>query len=928
MGAVFRARDTKLDRDVALKILPEAFAHDADRLARFTREAKVLASLNHPHIAGIHGLEESHGITALVMELVEGEDLSQHIARGAIPLDAALPIARQIAEALEAAHEQGIIHRDLKPANIKLKARGTPRAEDHGLEPGLSAVDVADCVVKVLDFGLAKAMLPAFAQGASAGHVHASVSPTITTPAMTQAGMILGTAAYMSPEQARGRPVDRRADIWAFGCVLFEMLTGQRAFGGDDVADTIAAVVRAEPDWQRLPAALSPALNAFLRRCLQKDPRQRLGDMRDMRLALEGAFDVSTLPASNASRSGQRRVAPIAVPALVGGALIAALTTWALTRQAPPAPAHVERLVLPTPVDAPPDTVFSSPPVVAVSLDGSRVVYRSSRGGVNERGVLYVRERGQVEPMLLRGTEGAVNPILSPDGAWVAFNTRIDDSLLKRVSTKGGPTQTICALDGPLRGASWASDDTIVFATATSKGLRRVPASGGEPQVLTNVDPADRETDHLWPEVLPGGQGVVFTAWAGSPEGSRIVVMPLTTGSASYGRVSTLIEGGSQPRFARSGHLVFAVGGSLRAVAFDMNRLLTNGTPVPVLEGVRMTITGAAHYSLSATGSLVYVPGSATFSTTRQCSLAWIDRTGAPELLKVPAGPYLGPRLSPNGRWIAFGVDDGKNASIRVHDLAGDGVPRRLTLDGQGRNRFPVWSPDGERVTFQSDRENDEGIFWQRADGSGPAERLVSADEGQSAIPQSWSPDGRRLLYAAVAKDGSTSLLTWSLKDNRADPFETAVSRWSATTGVLPGAIFSPDGKWVAYSSGDGREIVPRLFVQPFPPTGAKYQLPQVGQHPVWSPDGKTLLFSPGPFTRLDSVRIVTEPVVDVGEPTPLPLGRMRTAPPWVERLYDVSRDGSRILGLIDRTETSAPPQQIHIIQNWFEELKTKVPVK
>ena len=929
MGEVYRATDTNLKRQVAIKVLPAAMAADADRIARFQREAEVLAALNHPNIAHIHGVEKADGIFALVMELVEGPTLADMLASGSrlqapgmpprrdsgsgpepkaqrpmpdalvhgLSLADALPIAKQIAEALEAAHEHGIIHRDLKPANIKVRD---------------------DSMVKVLDFGLAKAMDPAVGSSASV-----SMSPTITTPAMTQAGMILGTAAYMSPEQARGRSVDKRTDIWAFGCVLFEMLTGQRAFPGEDVTDTLAAVVRAEPDWTRLPASLSPALRTYLQRCLEKDPRQRIHDIADVRLALEGAFETAIPPAAQSSASSRRVSARPVALALVVGAVVSALSMWFWTRPVPPPPAGVERFVIPTPAEAPPTVANINSPALAMSADGSRVVYRTVMGeATTTASVLYLRDRGQLEPTLVRGSEGAIAAFFSPDGEWLGFGT-LGDNMLKRVPALGGAPQTICALDGPLRGASWGRDDTIVFATQTSKGLRRVAATGGEPEELTKVDTASGETGHYWPEVLPGGQGVLFTAWNGRPDRSRIAVVSLADG-----HVSTLVTGGTYSRFAPTGHLFFAIGGTLHAVRFDAARLSLAGTPTQVVAGVSMTVSGAANYAVSSTGSLAYIPGPDASTSTRPMRLAFSDRAGAADLVKAPPGPYELPRLSPDGHHIAFGTNDGQDATIWVYDLSGASAARRLTFGGQGHNRFPVWSADSQRVTFQSDREKDVGIFWQRADGTGPAERLATTEAGTAYTPEAWSPDGMQLLYNATGRDGMTTLWTWSLKERKAARFDAVVN-----TGTVPGAVFSPDGKWVAYTS-EGRSGRDAVYVQPVPPTGAKYQISndtENGHHPVWSPDGKELFFSFGPLLQLRVVRVVTRPAFSVGEATTFSLGFNMTAPNF-ERPYDISRDGKRFLGLIDATQTDPSgkpePPQIRMVLNWSEELKRLVPAR
>ena len=502
MGQVWQATDTQLGRQVALKILPDAFAADPDRLARFQREAQILASLNHPNIAAIHGIEESEGTRALVLELVEGPTLADRIAKGPIPLDEALPIAKQIAEALEAAHEAGVIHRDLKPANIKVKDDGT---------------------VKVLDFGLAKAFQP----DASAPNM--SMSPTISlTAAATQMGMVIGTAAYMAPEQAKGKTVDKRADIWAFGTVVYEMLTGTRPFTGTDVSDTLAAVLRIEADLDALPQATPPRLRQVLKACLQKEPKDRVRDVGDVLLAIDGVFETTvTAPADMATVSAGvswKRLLPAALGVFILGAVVAGL--WA-QRGPPPPLGRLARFELRTPSSAPLQlTVSGNQPGLAVSRDGSRVVYRTTEGAQNipGSGMLYVRELGQLEATLIRGTEGAQGPFFSPDGAWVAFNDD-RDSTLKRVSILGGPPLTICRLDGFLRGASWGTNGTIVFATGGSNGLLQVPAVGGQPEPLTTVDP-DRETSHWWPEWLPGGDVVLFTAWSGTPESCKRPLFP------------------------------------------------------------------------------------------------------------------------------------------------------------------------------------------------------------------------------------------------------------------------------------------------------------------------------------------------------------------------------------------------------------------
>jgi serine/threonine-protein kinase len=888
MGEVYRATDTNLKRQVAIKVLPASVAGDAERLARFQREAEVLAALNHPNIAHVHGLEKADGIVALVMELVEGPTLADRIAQGAIPIDEVLPIAKQIAEALEAAHEQGIIHRDLKPANIKVRPDGT---------------------AKVLDFGLAKALEPGGAMSATV-----SISPTITSPAMTQLGIILGTAAYMSPEQARGKPLDRRTDIWAFGVVLFEMLTGRRAFEAEDVSLTLAEVMKSEPDWSALPPSIPPALRTCVRRCLVKDPRQRIRDIGDVRLAMEGAFDIAPPAASVPTPVAEpRRLWRRAIPvvAVVVASAMAATGGWVLK---PRPPLVVARFAFTTRAEL----TNTARQMVAFSPDGTQVVYTSNLQ-------LYLRSLSAPEARPIPGTEsdrgGAANPVFSPDGRAIAFSSVVERTI-KTISVSGGTPVTICPADIPL-GMSWDSDG-IVFALS-GKGIMRVSANGGQPTVLVSLN--DGELAY-GPQVLPGGEWVLFTlATAATVDGwdrAQIVAQSLKTSERK-----TLVSGGSDARYLETGHLVYAVRGVVFAVPFDLRRVAVTGGPVPVVEGVRRAATGqtaVAQFSVSRTGSLIFIPGSVS-TTGAQLSIGLFDRKGGAELLKIPPGPYDVPRISPDGTRIAFASDDGKDASIWIYEVSGTSSMRRLTFEGQGHNRFPVWSVDSQRVAFQSDREGDSGIFWQRADGTGTAERLTRADAGTAHIPESWAPDGEHLLYNA-AKSAANTLWVLSLKDRKTARFETVES----PSSTLTGAVFSPDGRWVAYASRDGRTSS-AVYVESFPPTGTKYQISKNADdahHPLWSHDGAELVFIPGPGPGLNAVRVTTRPSFTFSEATPVPRSFVSRAPSS-ERPFDVSRDGQHFLGLIDtaQAQTGAPSaSQIQVVLNWFEELKAKVPTK
>jgi serine/threonine protein kinase/Tol biopolymer transport system component len=887
MGQVYRARDTKLDRDVAIKILPEAFTHDADRLARFQREAKTLASLNHPHIAAIYGLEESGGVTALVMELVEGEDLSQRIARGAIPLDEALPIAKQIAEALEAAHEHGIIHRDLKPANIKVRDDGT---------------------VKVLDFGLAKAMEPAAGSSSSM-----SMSPTLTTPAMmTGVGLILGTAAYMSPEQAKGRAVDKRSDIWAFGAVLFEMLTGRRAFGGDDVQDTFVAIMRDEPDWTALPAAVPATVVTVMRRCLQKDRKQRVRDIGDVSLALEGAFE-TTVPGAAAPapaippRPFWRRALPVVAAAVIASA-IAGAAGWTLK---PTPPLIVSRFAFA--LGEGQQFTVTNNQSVAVSPDGTRLVYVANNQ-------LYLRSMSDLEARPIPGTQQTPSPyvpVFSPDGQSIAFFSQVDRAV-KKIAVSGGATVTICPLnDIRVLGMTWDAGG-IVFGEA--KGIMRVSANGGQPEVLVSVK--DGEVMY-GPQVLPGGEWLLFTlATAATADGwnkAQIVVQSLKSSERK-----TLVSGGSDGRYLPTGHLVYALGGVLFAVPFDLTRLAVTGGPVPVVEGVKRSsgLTGTAHFSVSSTGTLVFVPGPASMSLAL-FDLALVDRNGAVQPLKLPPGAYEYPRLSPDSKRIAFGSDDGKDAIVWIYDVAGARSARRLTLGG--RNRVPVWSADGERVAFQSDRDGDLGLFWQRADGTDAAERLTKPDKDTAHVPESWSPDGQTLLFS-VAKGSRYAVAALSLTDKKVTPVGGIQSPFP------PAAVFSPDGKWMAYTVAEAGAVGGSLFVQPFPATGATYPISKgPGIHPTWAPDGRELFYGAAAGPSMVAVSITARPTFTFGNPVPVPRPFLERGPVF-ERNYDITLDGKRFLGVVaagQNTASGAPAApQIQVVLNWTEELKARVPTK
>ena len=874
MGEVYRATDTKLKRQVAIKVLPEALAADPERLARFQREAEVLASLNHQNIAHLHGLEETDGVRALVMELVEGPTLADRIAMGALPLDEALPIAKQIAAALEAAHEQGITHRDLKPANVKVRPDGT---------------------VKVLDFGLAK-----LAEPAAGSNVTATLSPTLSLNA-TMAGVILGTAAYMAPEQARGKAVDKRADIWAFGTVLFEMLTASQLFPGEDVSHVLARVIDREPDWSLLPPALPQSVRTCLQRCLVKDPRQRIRDIGDVRLALEGAFESPTPSTSDRDSSGGvarvplwRRLLPtVGASLLLSGAVGAAV--WFLMR---PEPRAVTRFVLTTPPESALDITTRTN--LGIAPDGT-VAYAGVRS-------IYVRRLGAVDPVLLHNVEGtlAASPFFSPDSTSIGFFEGRPPYPLKRVPSAGGAATTIAQLGFAGFGASWGPDNTIVVGGA--KGLVRVNALGGAVKPLTTV--SSEKESHRWPFVLPNGRGVLFTVWSGSLDTSRIAVVSLDTG-----RVAPLGPTGTSPAYSPTGHLVYAANDALRAVGFDADRLtVSGGQEATVLENVHVNLTtGAAYYGVARNGTLVYyesppVAGGVT--------LAIVDAAGKAQPIGLLGSGHDEPRMSADGRWVAYQTEYPEGTDIAVFEIGSKTAPVRLTFGG--RNRSPRWSHDGRRVIFQSDRDGDPALFWQLFDGTGQAERLTMSGKSETHIPDSVSKDGEWLTYTVV-KGELSEVWRVSLRTKKAEPL-IVIPKARVAQSVL-----SPDGRWIAYQSTIMSDT--DIFVEPFPPTGARYQVPSVddNHHPIWAPDSKALYFVPGPrlFGR---VPFTTVPRVGFGTLESLDLNRTaRTGPPNVLRRLDIMPDGKRFVGVWPGdlvTERADIERRMIVVQNWSEELK------
>jgi eukaryotic-like serine/threonine-protein kinase len=889
MGQVLRARDTKLDRDVAIKILPEAFAHDPDRLARFQREAKTLASLNHPNIAAIYGLEESGGMTALVMELVEGDDLSQRIAKGAIPLDEALLIAKQIAEALEAAHEQGIIHRDLKPANIKVTRDG---------------------VAKVLDFGLAKLSTSSGQQGASAAAL--SISPTTTSPAMmTGVGMILGTAAYMSPEQVKGREADKRSDIWAFGCVLYEMLTGRRAFPGNDMSEVFASILARDPDWTALPGAVPPAIRALLRRCLDKNRRERIAD-------IAAALFVLKEQASLAAPVGTASVAPPPhkplwrrVGVVTAGALVVAAVTgaavWFATRQADAMLPRVSRFTIAWPGTAT-LTINANDRDLAITPDGSRVVYVGNNGTQ-----LFVRALDTLEPAALY-TGAPRGPFVSPDGQWIGFVEA--GNTLKKVALTGGPAITLATLDGLPRGATWGPDDTIIVATdAPATGLQRIAAAVGPTTVLTRPDPARGEVDFFWPEWLPGGRAVLFTITAvtGGLDAAQVAVLDLQTGTRTV-----LVRGGSHAHYVASGHLVYAAAGTLRAVPFDLARLQTRGTAVPVVPAVLTTSRGAVDAVVADDGTLAYVSGGGVSGANVPRTLVWVDRQGRETPIAAPPRAYALPRLSPDGTRIAVGAAD-QERDLWLWDLARTTLTR-LTFE-PGADSSPVWTPDSRRLLFSSNRAGVTSVYVQAADGTGSATRVTDGVQ-RPQNPNAITADGTRVVLTQLTPTRGRDLRLLTLTPTpRVEPL--LETRFEERNGSV-----SPDGHWLAYESNSAGRF--EIYVRPFPNAAAgQWQVSSAGGvHPLWARSGRELFYV-APDGALMTVPVEPHDTTwSAGTATKLFPASSFTGS--IGREYDVSPDGQRFLMMKEGggSDQIAAPPQIIVVQHFDEELKRLVPTK
>ena len=824
MGEVYQATDIKLGRSVAIKFLHVALAQNADHMARFEREARILATLNHPNIAAIYGVEEADGRMFLVMELVQGETLSERIKRGAIPIPEAMGIAAQITEALEAAHEKGIVHRDLKPPNIKIMPGGK---------------------VKVLDFGLAKLIEK------TPSDAILSNLPTLQTTG-TNPGIILGTAAYMSPEQAKGTDVDRRTDIFAFGAVLYEMLTGHQAFAGKTLGDVLAAVIRDEADRSRLPPDTPSEIRRLLRRCLQKDRNRRLRDIGDARIEIEESL-------SNSAEGRQSSTTPTGLQS-------------------------VTRYVIALPSDHQLKGLARS--CVALSPDGANLVYVGGPGSARH---LYLRAMDSLEARPISGTDGGYGPFFSPDGQWVGFFV---GNKMKKVPVIGGPPRTLCEAPHPM-GACWGPNNMILFQPVGHAELWQVSADGGIPQSITA---SEGLSGHCWPDLLPGGKAVIFAIYTPTRGADfQIMVQLLDTGYRKLLGVD-----GTSPRYVPTGHLVYTVNGTLVAAPFDLDRLEITGITVPIIEKIAESSFGAASFSFSRSGSLVYVKQASALDHVSESLMVWMDRKGAVEPLPVPPQAYRSPRFSPEGQRVAVVIGE----DIWIYDISREALTR-LTFEGLNLN--PIWTPDGNRITFTSFNAGSANIFSKAANGSGVTEQLMNRKH--TCFPCSWSPDGRQLAFTENHPSGS-HIWVLPIEDEReADPF-----LGSPFNEIVPN--FSPDGRWLAYASEESDRY--QIYVRSFRGPGGLWQVStNGGGDPRWSGDGQELFYRNG--DQLMVAQITTSPTFSAAKPQLLFQANFTG--------YDVSPDGQRIVA-IQAVEPGKPGTHINVVLNWFEELKRLAPTR
>ncbi len=861
MGIVYKAEDMKLKRIVALKFLPSNALGTEEEKARFIREAQAAASLNHPNIATIYEIDEVEGEIFIAMEYIDGQTLKEKINSGPLKIKEAVKIACQVADGLNAAHEKGITHRDIKSANVMLTEKGQ---------------------AKIMDFGLAK-------MAARTG--------------LTKEGTTLGTIAYMSPEQSRGEHVDHRSDIWSLGVVLYEMVSGQLPFKGEYETAMVYSILSVDPEpLTALRTGVPIALDGIAAKAMAKEPDARYQHVDELPVDLK-AIDLKSIDTSKIltttitektvpQPSRWRRAVPwkIVVPMLVVSTIITAVAVWFITKQGPPAPKHVKEFAINFPVN-----IRLVNQGLAISPDGTQLVYVANDGDSRK---LYLRNMDQLDAVPLSGTDGAANPFFSPDGRWVGFHA---GGRLKKVLLTGGNPVIICEVGTDWGGAAWGNEDNIILGSEGS-GLMIVSASGGTPQPLTTPDGA---TTHRWPEILPGGKGVLFTIWPSRLhstsffKNARIAVFSFETKDWQ-----SLLKGGSSAHYASTGHIVYARIGGLMAVPFDISNLIVTDSPVPIIDNVVISILGFANFNISGEGSLVYIRGSAS---TADRTLVWVDRSGNATPLTKEQNRYSTPRISPDGRQVALAItDDEELISIWVYNIESSTLSQ-LTFHNNS-TREPVWDPEGKRVAYRYSKDGTYNICWKPADGSGEEMLLLKRDQFTSAA--SWSPDGESFAFYEINPMTSRDICILSIKDD-------STSVFVATDANQTSPVFSPDGEWIVYTSNEtGRYEV---FVQPYPVTGAKYRISNDGGiGPVWAPDGRELFYLNG--DKMMVVAIETRPVFKQGTPQLLFEGRYLSS--TYRAGYDIHPDGERFL-MIKTEGESTTVNRINVVLNWFEELKS-----
>jgi serine/threonine protein kinase len=872
MGEVYLAEDLFLDRKVALKFLPEVFTGDPERMARFEREAKLLASLNHPNIAVIHGLEQADGKRFIVLEYVKGKTLQAKLSKGPLPVEEVLGVCRQIAEALEAAHEKGVIHRDLKPANVMITAEEK---------------------VKILDFGLAKGLVD---EGRS---VDSSQSPTLTE-AMTQPGVILGTSAYMSPEQARGKTVDKRADIWAFGCILYECSTGKKAFEGGTVSDTLASVLAREPEWQSLPQIFHPRIRLLLERCLKKEPNNRCRDIGDARLDIQEVLaDPSGMyvkpVAMEEPQKKPRTMLPWLAVAVVLTALITGAVIWHLKSTSPLVPPPVTRFIHELDNNQQFNNLLERN--LAISPDGKQFVYSTNMG-------LCLRSMDQLDTRLLPGTIEAQNPFFSPDGQWIGYWSSADKKIEKISISGGAPVPLTNA--APTGFIAWIADDAIVYGES-GKGIMQISENGGTPEIILKAD--GREI--FSPQILPDGKSILFTHLI-SRQQVKVMVQSLESG------MNKELFSGDTAYYLSTGHIVYALGNDLLAVHFDPDKLKTTGGSFPVVKGV-LRATSAPQYAVSDSGTLIYAAGTATSS---QRNLVWVDRNGNEELLEAEPKSYTGPRISPDGMQLAVTVDAYATEDIWIWDMDRK-MLTPLTSEAAG-TYAPLWSPDGKQIAYASLNGVNSGVYLKAVDEAGGGRLLCSAS-GIRLIPYTWSDNGKALMLMEITPTGTNAGIVTLSMEGDSKPKPLLLDKHAERRPQV-----SPDGQLLAYTSNmSGKNEV---YVRQFPKIdGRRLKASKNGgQNPLWSPDGRELFYRSGDAVM--AVAVETEPMLSLG--TPVILFRDIYAGFTTDisaTTWDISPDGKRFLMMKDTATESAEEtarDRIIAVLNWFEELKERVPVE